>query len=148
MIVYSRYLQGNQYLLVFLLLSGTAQCYYIPLAELEVNSSSGLLASGGLSKETWISALALLRISCILRLLPLPTRRSVVIGSLGVLLSSFLSVFSSAILVLLLPICCCIFGSLEGLLKQRFSIASLKDSSSSKDNLIWTRTKIIVGAIP
>ena len=51
-------------------------------------------------------------------------------------------------LFLLLPIYCSAFGSLGGLLKRRLSTASLKDSSSSKDILIWTRTKIIVGAIP
>ena len=33
-------------------------------------------------------------------------------------------------------------------LKQRLPVASLEDASSSKDNLIETRTKIIVGAIP
>ena len=44
-----------------------------------------------------------------------------------------------------------VFGSLGAqglLLKQRLPAASLRDSSSSKDNLIETRTKIIVGAMP
>ena len=41
-----------------------------------------------------------------------------------------------------------VFGSLEGLLNPRLPAASLKDSVSSKDNLIETRTKIIVGAMP
>ena len=42
-----------------------------------------------------------------------------------------------------------LFGSLGGLLKRRVPVvASLKDSLSSKDNLIATRTKIIVGAMP
>ena len=41
-----------------------------------------------------------------------------------------------------------VFGSLGGLLKRRLPAASLKDSGSSKDNLIETRTKIIVGAMP
>ena len=83
----------------------------------------------GLSKETGISSL--LRVSCTLRLLLLPTRRSVVIGSLRIIISSesFLSESWSGIL----------------LLKRRLSTVSLKDSSSLKDILIETRTKIIVG---
>ena len=124
---------------------GTAQwCYYIPLAE--VNLNSGLLANVEISKETWLSTL--LRICCILRLLLLPTRRSVM-GSLGVILSrsSFLSESWSGVL-LLLSICWRASESLAGLLKRRLSTASLKDSLSSKDNFIWTRTKIIVGAMP
>ena len=90
----------------------------------------------------------LLRISRMLLLLSTGTRRTV-IGSLGVVLSSLLSESSSGILVLT-PISSCwsAFGLLEGLFKWRLSTASLKDSSSSKDNFIETRTKIIVGAIP
>ena len=39
-------------------------------------------------------------------------------------------------------------GSLGELLKQILPTTSLKESSSSKDNLIEVRTKIIVGAMP
>ena len=39
-------------------------------------------------------------------------------------------------------------GSLGGLLKRRLPATSMKDSLSSKDNRIETRTKIIVGVIP
>ena len=49
---------------------------------------------------------------------------------------------------ILLPIRRCVFGSLAGLLKRRLAVVSLKDSLSSKDNFIETRTKIIVGAMP
>ena len=48
----------------------------------------------------------------------------------------------------LLSIRRCVFGSLGGLLQRKLPAASLKDSLSSKDNLIETRTKIIVGAMP
>ena len=73
--------------------------FYIPIAEVPVNS--GFL--GWLLKQSWISPLLRVRVSCILRLLLLPTRRSV-IGSLKIILSSLHSESSSGIL-LLLPIC-------------------------------------------
>ena len=41
-----------------------------------------------------------------------------------------------------------VFESLGGLLKRTLPTASLKDSVSSKDNLIEIRTKIIVGVMP
>ena len=50
--------------------------------------------------------------------------------------------------ILLLPIRRSVFGSLGGLLKRKLAVVSLKDSLSSKDNPIETRTKIIVGAMP
>ena len=70
-------------------------------------------------------------------LLPTGTRRtsSMIFGS------SFLS--SGGILLLLWS-----ESILGGLLKLRLPTDSLKDSSSPKDNLIETRTKIIVGAMP
>ena len=61
-------------------------------------------------------------------------------------------VAGSILLLLALPSTCIgAFGLLvvlAGLLKQRLSAVSRKDSLSSKDNLIETRTKIIVGAMP
>ena len=44
--------------------------------------------------------------------------------------------------------CWSVFRSLGGLLKRRLPAASMKDSLSSMDDLIKTRTKIIVGAMP
>ena len=63
------------------------------------------------------------------------------------------SIVAGSILLLLALHSTCIgaFGLLvvlAGLLKQRLSAVSRKDSLSSKDNLIETRTKIIVGAMP
>ena len=57
---------------------------------------------------------------------------------------------SSAGILVLFPSCwsSSVSGSLGGLWNRRLPATSLRDSSSSKDNLIETRTKITVGAMP
>ena len=105
------------------------------------------------SSHTWGGILLLL----LLLLLLLIRRSTTSVSSLGGLLENISSPFScGGILlscggiILLPPIrwSVLVFGSLGVLLKQRLPTASMKDSLSSKDNFIETRTKIIVGAIP